>query len=160
MPKKSSLITFSIFLIINLAFAEESITITTYYPSPYGSYNELTTNALVLNPLNEPPSDSTKEGALYYDASKHNFNYYNGSDWAGFVRVQKGTLTVTDAGVYTVLFKTPFSDKPLINFPDFPLSSGVLLKKVSDVSKSGFKIEIERLKGNETAVIKWKAFGD
>jgi len=26
-----------------LSFAQESVTITTYYPSPYGSYNELTT---------------------------------------------------------------------------------------------------------------------
>lgn len=29
-------------------FAEESLTITTYYPSPYGSYNELQTNKLCL----------------------------------------------------------------------------------------------------------------
>jgi len=33
----------ALFGLLNLtAFAEESITITTYYPSPYGSYNELT----------------------------------------------------------------------------------------------------------------------
>lgn len=29
--------------LFSLAFSEESITITTYYPSPYGSYNELST---------------------------------------------------------------------------------------------------------------------
>ncbi len=32
-----------IFGFFSLCFAEESITITTYYPSPYGSYNELRT---------------------------------------------------------------------------------------------------------------------
>jgi hypothetical protein len=31
-----------------LCFAEESITITTYYPSPYGSYNELQSNKLAV----------------------------------------------------------------------------------------------------------------
>ena len=34
--------------LLYLSFAEESITITTYYPSPYGSYNELTTNILTI----------------------------------------------------------------------------------------------------------------
>jgi len=35
-----------IFGFFSLSFAEESITITTYYPSPYGSYNSLQTNML------------------------------------------------------------------------------------------------------------------
>ena len=34
---------FSAVSIFSLAFSEETFTITTYYPSPYGSYNELTT---------------------------------------------------------------------------------------------------------------------
>jgi hypothetical protein len=33
-------------------FAEESITITTYYPSPYGSYNELQSNKLAVGDTN------------------------------------------------------------------------------------------------------------
>lgn len=36
-------ITLIILVLFSLSLAEESITITTYYPSPYGSYNELTT---------------------------------------------------------------------------------------------------------------------
>jgi len=43
----------ALFGLVNLtAFAEESITITTYYPSPYGSYNELSTNKLAVGDTN------------------------------------------------------------------------------------------------------------
>ncbi|MFH1173249.1 MAG: tail fiber domain-containing protein, partial [bacterium] len=34
---------FFILYLLSLAFAQETVSITTYYPSPYGSYNELTT---------------------------------------------------------------------------------------------------------------------
>jgi len=45
--KKIKFMAISIFGLFNLCFAaEESITITTYYPSPYGSYNSLQTNKL------------------------------------------------------------------------------------------------------------------
>jgi hypothetical protein len=43
----------TLFGLVNLtAFAEESITITTYYPSPYGSYNQLSTNRLAVGDTN------------------------------------------------------------------------------------------------------------
>ncbi len=45
--KKIKFMAISIFGLFNLCFAaEESITITTYYPSPYGSYNSLQTDKL------------------------------------------------------------------------------------------------------------------
>ena len=40
MTLKATLIIFSFFL-LSVAYADESLTITTYYPSPYGSYREL-----------------------------------------------------------------------------------------------------------------------
>jgi len=47
-------------------FSQESeqITITTYYPSPYGVYKQLR-----LYPSNTPPGDcdANSEGSLYYD---------------------------------------------------------------------------------------------
>lgn len=49
MLKKYFVLLFFIFLFSYLAFAEESITFTTYYPSPYGSYNDLTTNNLTAS---------------------------------------------------------------------------------------------------------------
>ena len=46
-----------------LAFAQtESITLTTYYPSPVGEYQNLR-----LNPSGDPGCDATKEGLMYYD---------------------------------------------------------------------------------------------
>ncbi len=64
-PKKLLLLSLSLslslsFLLLSLPaflFAEESITITTYYPSPYGVYNQLQTNTLGVG-------DNNGDGAL------------------------------------------------------------------------------------------------
>jgi len=66
----------------SFAYAQqESVTITTYYPSPYGVYNELR-----LYPNASPPStcDINNEGAMYYDSSIHNLKVcrYNGTAYA------------------------------------------------------------------------------
>jgi hypothetical protein len=41
---------FSTLLTFNLAFAQETITLTTYYPSPYGSYAELRAQRMAIGP--------------------------------------------------------------------------------------------------------------
>ena len=90
-------------------FAEESMTITTYYPSPYGSYNELQTNkfavgdtngdfqlssadqppangqiyaarSIILKPQSSLPSSNLLTGELAYSNSK--LYSYDGSAWA------------------------------------------------------------------------------
>lgn len=94
-------------------FAEESMTITTYYPSPYGIYNELQSNKLAVGDTNndgrlsaadQPPEDgqlqvkrsviftpqaglpavNTKKGEVVYDNATNNPYYYNGSSWSRF----------------------------------------------------------------------------
>lgn len=65
---RSSLIVFLSLFIFSAAFAfaeEEKISITTYYPSPYGVYKELRTFP------HDSPSACTgaEEGTIYYDAS-------------------------------------------------------------------------------------------
>ena len=52
LSKKFLFFLFSILVFPVFLFAEESITITTYYPSPYGSYNQLTTNRLAMGDTN------------------------------------------------------------------------------------------------------------
>jgi len=48
-----------------LVFSQETLTITTYYPSPYGSYNELQ-----LYPHSDPvtPCNANTRGTMFYDA--------------------------------------------------------------------------------------------
>lgn len=72
-------ICFLIFLIS--VFAEESLTITTYYPSPYGVYNEL---RLYPHSPATTACDSTQEGNTYYDLNAHNLYVcrYNGTTYA------------------------------------------------------------------------------
>ncbi len=71
-----------------LIFAEESISITTYYPSPYGVYNEMR-----LYPHATPITscDTTTEGTMFYNSTAHELQVCNGSGvwksgggfWAG-----------------------------------------------------------------------------
>ncbi|MBN2097554.1 MAG: hypothetical protein JW714_03630 [Candidatus Omnitrophica bacterium] len=52
-----------------LAWAEE-ITISTYYPAPYGVYRQMTTHISKLEPYDGPPafiSGNEEEGMLYFD---------------------------------------------------------------------------------------------
>lgn len=59
-----SLITFSS---AALPDATETIIIETYYPAPYGVYDELSTNTIILNPQADKGTPCTKEGAMYYN---------------------------------------------------------------------------------------------
>ena len=78
----------------------ETITITTYYPAPYGVYNELRANKMVIgdSDASSTPSpdtdgvvrfkgrssdpagaDDTKPGALYYNTTDNEFKYHDGT---------------------------------------------------------------------------------
>ena len=71
-----------------LAFAEEEeqkeeITLTTYYPAPYGDYTDLTVDTLYLNPRNGVPADwdDGAPGDLAYAAGDGKL-YYSNNDSA------------------------------------------------------------------------------
>ena len=88
---------FLLFAAAFFCFAEEGekITITTYYPSPHGVYNEMKTRKLIVGDiegdspergvirfesLSEPSAG--EEGDLYHDSNSHKFKYYAvGSGW-------------------------------------------------------------------------------
>lgn len=60
----------------------EEFVITTYYPSPYGSYNELEVyRSVTYKPVNKDTLSSPKEGELVYNASDDALYLYNGSAW-------------------------------------------------------------------------------
>jgi hypothetical protein len=55
--------------------AEESLTITTYYPSPYGVYRNLR-----LYPSNEPTDVASRQaGTMYFNISENQVYVYNGT---------------------------------------------------------------------------------
>ena len=47
----------------------ESLTITTYYPSPFGVYNRLKTNELIIQPREYPPENPV-EGMLFFSTGE------------------------------------------------------------------------------------------
>jgi len=65
------------------AFAQsnstDSLTITTYYPSPHGVYRNMR-----LYPSKEPKGKGVQPGLLYFDESLGMPFYYNGSQWIEF----------------------------------------------------------------------------
>jgi len=94
--KKSTVIIsllFFAFMFYSAAFAED-ITLTTYYPAPFGVYRELETRRLVIGDDDMPTVDGVVNfaglpfipawndpGALYYDGINNRFMYYDGSGW-------------------------------------------------------------------------------
>lgn len=107
MPKANifSLSISILILLSSMAIAvEETLTIATYYPAPYGVYNEMRANKVVIGEPNavltpSPDTDGVvifkgrssnptgindlREGAVYYndDSAVRNFRYYNGTAW-------------------------------------------------------------------------------
>ena len=97
---------FSLLISLPRATFADEVTITTYYPAPYGVYKEFKTTGdtslatdsgsvgigtdspdgvLGVNgEINFVPQDSepsSNEGSLYYDNTADEFKYYNGSIW-------------------------------------------------------------------------------
>jgi len=103
MKKKIFLLLIAIFsgmITVTSAQDTESITFTTYYPSPYGSYNQLDTVSLnIVNSSsavgsinfqgsNNAPTTGVNgvgEGSLYYNTGVHQFMYLdNTNTWRQF----------------------------------------------------------------------------
>lgn len=167
-----------------LTAEEESITITTYYPSPAGFYNELAARRLVVGDdsspgddgvvnfqgLDKAPEKSATEGAFYYDGKSHAFRYYDGKAWRPLgLHVQRGKIDIPGPGSYPVKFSQPFQDKPFIklyhNFPkrnnifdDFGTSS-TWVCYLSNVTNAGFEI-VQQPKCNFSLAYEWVAIGD
>jgi hypothetical protein len=80
----------------NALVAEESLTITTYYPSPYGVYNELSTNTLVLPeqgtgaPNASDCNTLAEKGRIRVYSSQ--LYYCDGSTWSAIGGGGAGTL--------------------------------------------------------------------
>ncbi|GEM_PF-1532574 len=59
----------------------EEITLTTYYPAPYGDYEKISANMVLLNPMAQPAAASitaADEGLLYYDTTSKDMRVYAG----------------------------------------------------------------------------------
>jgi microcystin-dependent protein len=59
-----------------LAQDREEITLTTYYPAPYGDYDELR-----LSPHNTPSSADGKAGNIYYDETENQLKISDGTNY-------------------------------------------------------------------------------
>ena len=80
MTKRISIVSMTVFFIFTLlilSFSQENLTITTYYPSPYGSYNELQ-----LFPHNPPgPCVAARRGTIYYDSVDSQIKVCDGASY-------------------------------------------------------------------------------
>ncbi len=64
----------------SFALAEESLSITTFYPSPYGVYNEMR-----LFPHDAPVTScsAATEGTMFYNGTSHDLQVCTGTAWGG-----------------------------------------------------------------------------
>jgi len=97
----------------------ERITITTYYPAPFGVYRELRSEWLQYNPQGSPPvnCDSAHEGATYYDSNKKNILVCDGSNWKT-IQTSEFTL-ITSATTGNFSFYRVDSKGEDINYRDW-----------------------------------------
>lgn len=85
---------FFIFSFSSFAFCADEVTITTYYPSPYGVYKELR-----LHP-NDAPNvcNAANKGAVYYSDLESQMKVCNGTTWnnlGGGASMRTGSYTGT-----------------------------------------------------------------
>jgi hypothetical protein len=90
----------------------ESLTITTYYPAPYGVYRNLR-----LHPSEAPTGAAKQPGVMYYDKLENTIKYWNNAKWinisdpsAGYALVGSAHIQsdCTDAGGEVVDSGTSF----------------------------------------------------
>ncbi len=76
--KKISFFVLAFVLLMPITFAQETVTITTYYPSPYGVYKQIR-----LYPTDDidPNQPCTIKGEMYYDDSESQAYICDGSKW-------------------------------------------------------------------------------
>jgi len=93
--------------------AQEQLTISTYYPSPYGSYDQLeVSRSVTYQPIDKSTITDPRRGELIYDSSDDQFYYYNASAWVSLggggtpaswnCAVVNGTSQVTSSAVCPV----------------------------------------------------------
>ncbi len=105
MKKVLVAIVFFIVFFASVVYSED-LTITTYYPSPHGSYNELFANYLELGLIDSPPgigSSCDKEGQVLYNRLVKNVYLCDGSNWkllGGSQNFNKLTVCVPGASTY------------------------------------------------------------
>ena len=107
--KKATLpkIVISLYFLVILSFLftpvifSESITLTTYYPSPYGVYTSIRLYPQNVNPSTGPfTCDSTTEGSLYYNSTDGQVYICSGGSWGsgwenvGWWRSNDGGVTI------------------------------------------------------------------
>ncbi|MBU1998077.1 MAG: hypothetical protein V1490_03765 [Candidatus Omnitrophota bacterium] len=75
---KIFLIILAVCLVYSYALADETITLATFYPSPYGVYNELR-----LFPRTTPPStcNAGNYGAMYYNSTSQSLQVCGSTGW-------------------------------------------------------------------------------
>jgi len=89
MLKKCLGLTLVLFMPVLLLFAadeqqggSETFTITTYYPSPYGSYNQLEVyRSVTYKPVNKDTITDPRQGEMVYNSGDDSIYVYNGSKW-------------------------------------------------------------------------------
>ena len=81
-----------VLLLVNLAHAQttsETVTITTYYPAPYGEYRQIK-----LTPTPSLGTACSNPGTVYYNSSKNRIYYCDGSTSTWIALARQGQYPV------------------------------------------------------------------
>ena len=136
----------------SFVYAEEQITITTYYPSPYGVYQTLRLYPNNDHPWNSPCA-ATEEGYLTYNVSAHEIYVCNGSNWVTLGGVSEwGKVTIPAGNTFwTATFKRTYPTPPTVvaqvQYPE-PWSGAPwqrVVVNIIGVTTTDFKVDIDEV---------------
>jgi len=148
----------------------ESLTLSTYYPSPSGAYARLR-----LVPMESEPAEDCDPGSFYTSKDDNVLRFCHGQPhaeegrWRPMVpmAVERGTLRVREENIYPVKFAKPFTDIPLIQVylvgkdPQNPGQENVM--KVNYFNLTGISTEgfsVIHLGSKDDIVAQWVAIGN
>ncbi len=111
------LVTMTTFIYAGTVFAEEKITLSTFYPAPYGDYDELTANKMVVGPTYAIPADPIDlliEGSVGIGTAAPGAYklYVNGTFYCSANSFTTGNLITSDERLKTNIYNLePVSDQ-------------------------------------------------
>ena len=148
--KKGLIIFVTLFTLPIAVFAQEQLSITTYYPSPYGSYTELQLSPIATISRSACTA-STNEGKTYYDLTTHEIMVcdYQALGSYAWRRIDKG---LTPIGYDAATYPGPTTLTPTaVNLTDIQTSVTVQSGDLVVVMLAG---AVKANTANETAYLK------
>ncbi|MBI5874134.1 MAG: hypothetical protein HZB36_08390 [Candidatus Omnitrophica bacterium] len=96
------------FFVTTQSFADEQVTLTTYYPSPYGVYKQLKADTVQYAPQATAPANNAA-GTTYYNDTDDRLYVSNGTDWLKVLVLEYVLIVPTSTANQAFPYVVPYN---------------------------------------------------